>query len=84
MTKQEKNKLAQLCGYSEDRYTDIVKEDIKKEYILEDEIAILRKSISYLFELISKLHDGEIDNAEFAEYHAFVEQIKANAKKDIG
>ena len=80
MTEQEKNKLAELCGYSEERYTDKVKEGVKKEFTLEDEVAILRKSVAYLFELISKFHLGELNNAEFTEYNAIVEQIKAETK----
>lgn len=82
MTENSKNKLAKLCGYSEERYTDKVKEGVRKKYPYpEDEIAILRKAVAYLFELISKLHEGEIDNSEFAEYNSFVEQLKAEAKE---
>lgn len=84
MTEQEKNKLAKLCGYSEERYTDKVKEGVKEKYPhSEDEIAILRKAVAYLFELISSLHSGEINNAEFAEYNAIVEQIKSEAKREV-
>lgn len=84
LTENEKNKLANDCGYSKERYTDNVREGVKKEFTLEDEIAILRKAVAYLFELISKLHEGELNNAEFAEYNAIVEQIKAEAKEAIG
>ena len=81
ITEKEKDRRAKLCGYSEERYTDKVKEGVKKKYPHpEEEIAILRKAVAYLFELISKLHEGEIDNAEFAKYNAIVEQIKAEAK----
>lgn len=84
LTEWEKDKLAKLCGYSEERYTDKVKEGVKEKFPHpEDEIAILRKAVAYLFELISKLHSGEINNAEFAEYNAIVEQIKAEAKKEV-
>lgn len=80
MTKNEKNKLAKLCGLVDERYTDMVKEDVKKEYRLEDEIAILRKLLASILEL----HKGEIDDIEFTKYHTFVEQIKASAKEDVG
>lgn len=84
ITENEKNELAKLNEYSEERYTDIVKEKVKEVHPHpEDEIAILRKSVAYLFELISKLHQGEIDNTEFAEYNAKVEQIKAKAKEEV-
>ena len=85
LTEKEKNELAIECGYSEELYTDKVKEGVKKKYPHpEEEIAILRKAIAYLFELISKLHDGELNNAEFAEYNAIVEQIKAESKEKLG
>lgn len=81
ITEKEKDRRAKLCGFSEERYEDKVKEGVKNKYPHPDEeIAILRKAVAYLFELISKLHEGEIDNAEFAEYNAKVEEIKAEAK----
>lgn len=80
MTEQEKNKLAELNGYSEDRYTDKVKEEVKKEQSLEDEVAILRKAVAHLYEL----HEGETPIEEFAEYNSRVEAIKAEAKDALG
>jgi hypothetical protein len=79
LTNNEKDKLAQLCGLTEERYTDKVKEGAQQIYpYLEDEVAILRKAIAYLF---SK--NGEEGEAEFAEYNAAIEAIKARAKKDL-
>lgn len=84
ITEKEKDRRANFCGLSEDRYTDKVKEGVKKIHPHpEDEIAILRKAVAYLFELISTLHEGEINNAEFAEYNAIVEQIKTEAKTEL-
>lgn len=42
----------------------------------DEQIAVLRKAVAYLFELIGTLHEGEINNAEFMEYHNSVEAIK--------
>ena len=82
MTEQEKNKLAKLCGYSEERYTDKVKEGVKEKYPHpEEEIAVLRKAVAHLFDIISTLHSGEVNNEEFAEYHNLVENIKAESRK---
>lgn len=79
LTNNEKNKLSQLCEYTEERYTDLVKEGAKEAYpFLEDEIAILRKAVAYLF---SKY--GEDGEAEFAEYNAAIEAIKTKAKKSL-
>ena len=85
LTEKEKNELAVDCGYSEERYTDKVKENVKQKLgmTVEDEVAILRKSVAYLFELMSKFHLGELNNAEFAEYNAKVEEIKASAKVEL-
>ena len=42
----------------------------------DEQIAVLRKAVAYLFELIGTLHEGEINNAEFVAYHESVEAIK--------
>lgn len=42
-----------------------------------EELALLRKAVACLFEVVAKLHDGEIQNEEFMTYHAEVERIKA-------
>jgi hypothetical protein len=69
---------------SEDRYSDKVKEGVKKKYPHpEEEIAVIRKAVARIFEIISTLHEGEINNAEFVEYNAIVEQIKAATREDM-
>ena len=65
-------------------YTERVRKAVDKEFKLADEVAILRKSMAYLFELISHLHEGEIDNEEFAKYHLEIEKIKSEIKTDLG
>lgn len=84
MTKQERIKLSEKCGYTNDLYHDKVKKRVGKKYKHPvEEIAILRKAVAYLFELIGELHSGEINNTEFAEYNAIVEQIKAEVKSEL-
>lgn len=77
LTEEKKDYLAELNEFGNDRYRDRVKEDIRKKMTAADELAILRKAVAYLFELISKLHSGDIENDEFAIYHAIIEQIKS-------
>ena len=42
-----------------------------------EELAVLRKAVACLFEVVAKLHEGEIQNEEFMAYHESVERIKA-------
>lgn len=48
-----------------------------------EELALLRKSVKYLYDLIDTLHHDEIDNAEFMEYYSDVERCKAEAKAEM-
>ncbi len=64
-------------------YAQKVRKAVDKEYKLADEVAILRKAVAYLFEIISNLHKGEIDNEEFAKYHSEIENIKSKIKADL-
>lgn len=76
-------RLANLNGLEEPlRKTKIVK-GIRKKMSVNDELAILRKAVAYLFEIIAKLHDGELSNEEFKQYNEHVESIKALVKADI-
>lgn len=92
LTENEKNELAKDCGYSEERYADAVRERIKDRkgplgMAVEDELALARKMIKRIFDLVVQLHGKEIADeviAEFTEYNAKVEQIKAEAKKTLG
>lgn len=47
----------------------------------DEQIAVLRKAVAYLFKLIGELHEGELDNAEFMAYHESVETIKIKVDK---
>ena len=84
VSEKMKNALAVANGFDEDRKTELIRERVRKQFPHpDDEIAMLRKAVTYLFDLIATLHEGELDNAEFAEYHALVEQIKADVKNEI-
>lgn len=80
MTESMKNKLAKANGLSQERYEDKVKEDVRKEMSADEELAILRKAVARLFDIVATLHP-EVDNAEFEEYNALVEQIKHRHKE---
>ncbi|MBQ3063989.1 MAG: hypothetical protein IJC99_04225 [Clostridia bacterium] len=55
----------------------LVVEKIRKKRSESEELAVLRKAVACLFEVVAKLHAGEIANEEFLAYHAEVERIKA-------
>ena len=76
MTEETKNKLAKANGLSQELYEDRVKADVRKEMSADEELAILRKAVAKLFEIVSTLHHDEINNAEFAEYNNLIESIK--------
>ena len=76
MTEELKIKLAKLNGLSQELYEDNVKADVRKEMSADEELAILRKAVAKLFEVVSMLHHDEINNEEFAEYNALIESIK--------
>ena len=85
MTEQSKNKLAKLCGYSEDRYTDLVKEGVShSEYDKDRENAILRKTVKALID--KECYGIEIPHdvmSEFLKYYEDIEIIKTEAKKVV-
>ena len=76
MTEATKDKLSRMNGLEKERYEDKVRGAVRNEMFPEDEIAILRKAVAKLFEIVATLHPGEINNAEFEEYNALVESIK--------
>lgn len=55
-------------------------EQITKPRSENEELAVLRKAVKYLYDLISVLHQGEIDNEEFMKYYNDVETAKAHTK----
>lgn len=85
LTENEKNELAVDCGYSEERYTDKVKEGVRQsEYDKDKENSIHRKTFKII---IDKMIMGEPltydDVTEFMKYYDDIEKIKAEAKKEV-
>ena len=62
-------KLAKLNGTQERHYPDLVTEKIRKKYSIDAELAILRQ------------RDEKPE--EFAEYNAYAEACKAEARKEL-
>jgi hypothetical protein len=76
ITEERKDRAAKINGLEKERYEDRVRASVRDEMFPEDEIAILRKSVALLFDIISLLHSEEINNAEFKEYNDRIEAIK--------
>lgn len=91
ISEKEKDRRAKLCGYSQERYADRVKEGVAEELGMTtpDETAIIRKLLAQLLAEFSDLKlfvKGEGMNGEavtdFIVYNANVEQLKVKAKED--
>lgn len=76
MTESTQRKLASANNLSQELYEDKIKADVRKEMSADEELAILRKAVARLFEIVSILHPDEINNAEFVEYNNLIENIK--------
>lgn len=79
--------LASANNKNEDLYTQEVRRRVKELYLLEDEVANLRKMLNRAFEIIITLHGSEISDEVVAEFKAYfnkVEQIKKDLKEEIG
>lgn len=76
-------RLAILNGLEEPLRKQEIVRGIRKKMSPNDELAILRKAVAYLFDLISLLHEGEISNEEFKEYNEYAEQVKALVKAEL-
>mgnify|MGYP006874652710 CR=1 FL=1 len=76
ITEERKDRAAKINGLDKERYEDKVRASVRDKMFPEDEIAILRKAVAKLFEIIAVLHPYEINNAEFKEYNDRIEAIK--------
>ena len=89
MTEQEKNKLAKLNELSQERYSDLVKENIRNDLglQLEDEVAILRKFCAAMLSQYMQDHGnsllGSEPIAEFIIHNANIELKKADIKEKL-
>lgn len=83
ISEKMKQALNSANNLQKDYEVQRIRENVRKAIPhADDEIAMLRKAVAYLFDLVSTLHEGELDNAEFAAYNALVEQIKASTKAE--
>lgn len=76
ITEERKDRAAKINGLEKERYEDRVRASVRDEMFPEDEIAILRKAVAKLFEIVASLHPDEIDKAEFEAYNNLIEAIK--------
>lgn len=85
LTEQEKDRYAKRCGYSEERYTDKVKEGVKQsEYDKDKENAIHRKTLKVVIDhIIYGTPISETDIAEFLKYYDDIENIKTMTKDSL-
>lgn len=79
ITENDKNKLANINGFSKERRVDRIRKGVGRIYRIEDEIAISRKMLKRVFDLVVELHGKEIADeviAEFKKYFEDVEKVK--------
>lgn len=81
--KNTTTKLANKNGLSKERYVELVRQGAKKKYPNKaDEIALLRKEVALLREVIEKLTGTKLPDTEFVAYNADIEVVKAQAKAE--
>lgn len=68
------NKESNPKAYKE-VYEKIIEGMIRKECTLNEELAILRKTVKYILEIIRELHEGELDIVKFMEHSNAIERI---------
>lgn len=79
ITESKKNYLAAATGFSDERRIEIIREGVKKEYSLDDELALLRKEVINIGKKLSDMSGESIHSDEFTAYNNYVETVKANA-----
>jgi hypothetical protein len=64
-------------------YESAIEEQIRDvaKISLNDELAILRKTVKYILEVIRELHEGELDIVKFMEHSNAIEAIIARVDK---
>ena len=78
----KKNREVDESSWQRLRAHEIVRR-IRKTRSKSEELALLRKAVACLFEVVEGLHKGEIKNEEFIAYHKSVERIKAEVDADM-
>ena len=82
LTEKEKTRMAASNNLAQELRGDRIRAGVKKKYKLEDELAITRKMLHRLLDIISKLHGREFTDEvtkEFKQYYDDVEAIKTEA-----
>lgn len=74
-------KLAELNDMTNDLYIQEVRAAVSELYDPQDEFAMHRKAIAFLFEVIASIHPEKLNNEEFKAYNDTVEAIKARCKE---
>ena len=82
MNDKIKNALAKKNNCTEARYKESVRKNVADTFDKADELAILRKAVAMLFDVVSTFHP--VDNAEFKDYNAKIEAIKSEVKESLG
>ena len=83
LTENEKKQMAQDAGWSEDKRVDDIKLRIRaSEYDSDEQQAILRKMMKFLYDELNKISLNDYSNnsvvKEFLKYYNGIESIKAS------
>lgn len=79
--------LSEQNNAVDELYAQDVRKNVAKEFQAGDELALHRKMMKEMFELIVELHGSEIKSDvidKFMAYFDRVEQIKSNIKEELG
>lgn len=82
ITEEKKNALAVASGLAEERRVEMIRTGVKVKYSLEDELALLRKELKWIGNILSEICKSSTLSPEFLMYDAFVESVKANSYPD--
>lgn len=76
-----KTALANKNGYNKERYTEIVRQRVKQKHPNKaDEIALLRKEVAFLREVIESILGKKLPDTKFTAYNATVKKIQTEAR----
>ena len=68
----------------EEVYEKVIEERIRQDCSLNAELAILRKTLKYILDIIRELHDGELNIEKFMEHSNAIESIIAKVDEEFG
>lgn len=79
--------LSKANNSLDDLYAQDVRKSVAREFKTGDELAMHRKMMKEMFELIVELHGSEVRSEvidKFMAYFDRVEQIKSDVKEELG